>query len=105
LKLIAFSLNPESRIAGLASSSPVDDSNAQRLTLATSKDRADLDATWMLTSFLTSVADLIAEHGWATAMSRFVPEDWSSPTSRLVLIEDPRNVLAPGHEGERAGQN
>ena len=96
MKIIAFTTTPESRRAGLASPSPVDDPDAHRLTLRTSKDRADLDAAWLLTQFLEAVAPVIAEHGWATAMSRFVAEHWSTPTARLVLIEDPGNVLGPG---------
>ena len=95
LKIIAFTTTPIARIAGLASPHPVDDPDAHRVSLSTSKDPDALDATWLLTSFLTSVAPVIVEHGWSIAMSRFVPEDWSSPTARLVLLEDPGNVLGP----------
>ena len=96
MKILAFTTTPESRIAGLAAPYPVDDPDAHRLALSTSKDPDDLDATWLLTQFLEAVAPVIAEHGWSIAMSRFVPEDWSSPTARLVLLEDPGNVLGPG---------
>ena len=95
MKIVAFTTTPESRIAGLASPSPVDDPDAHRVALSTSKDPDDLDATWLLTQFLEAVAPVIAEHGWATAMSRFRAEEWRSPTARLVLIEDPGNVLGP----------
>ena len=96
MKIIAFTTTPAARIAGLAAPHPVDDPDAQRVSLSTSKDPDDLDATWLLTQFLEAVAPVIAEHGWSIAMSRFVPEDWSSPTARLVMIEDPGNVLSPG---------
>ena len=96
MKIIAFTTTPVARIAGLASPSPVDDLNAHRVSLSTSKDPDDLDATWLLTQFLTTVAPVIADYGWSVAMTRFVPEDWSTPTARLVLIEDPGNVLGPG---------
>ena len=96
MKIIAFTTTPAARIAGLAAPHPVDDPDAHRVSLSTSKDPDDLDATWLLTSFLTSVAPAIAEDGWTAALRRFRPEDWSSPTASLVLLEDPGNVLGPG---------
>ena len=98
MKLIAFTTTPIARIAGLASPSPVDDPDAHRVSLSTSKDPDDLDATWLLTQFLTKVAPVIAEHGWSAAMSRFRPKEWNSPNARLVLLEDPGNVLGLGPE-------
>ena len=88
--------SPERGIAGIATPAPVDDPRAHHLTLATSEDPDDLDASWMLTAFLTGVAGVIAEDGWAAALRRFVPEEWSSPTACLVLLEDPTNQLGPG---------
>ena len=96
MKLIAFTTTSQARIAGLAAPHPVDDPDARQVSLSTSKDPDDLDATWLLTSFLTSVAPVIAEHGWSVAMSRFRPEDWRSPSACLVLLEDPLNILGPG---------
>ena len=96
MKIIAFTTTPAARIAGLAAPHPVDDPDARQVSLSTSKDRADLDATWLLTQFLITVAPVIVEHGWSVAMTRFRPEDWSSPTARLVLIEDPLNILGSG---------
>ena len=96
MKILAMTRGPAAGIAGVATPVPVDDPDAHRVSLSTSKDPDDLDATWMLTSFLTSVAPVIAEHGWATAMSRFVPEAWSSPTAKLILLEDPGNILGSG---------
>ena len=97
MKVIALNLSPGAEdIAGVASPFPLDDPDAHRLTLRTSKHRADLDAAWLLTQFLTTVAPLIAEDGWSAALRRFVPEEWSSPTASLVLLEDPGNILGPG---------
>jgi restriction system protein len=41
---------------------------------------------------------VIAEHAWSAALSRFVQEEWRSPTAALVLLADPGNVLGPGPE-------
>lgn len=81
------------RIAGLAAPHPADDNDAPRLTLSLS-DRAErADASWLLTAFLTSVASVIAEDGWAAALRRFVPSEWRSPSAVLVVVEDPGGVL------------
>ena len=96
MKVVAFNMDPGGEIAGVATPFPMDDPDAHRLTLRTSKHRADLDATWMLTAFLNTVAPVIAEDGWTAALRRFAPEAWDSPTARLVLLEDPTNQLGPG---------
>ena len=98
MKVLALNLLPVARIAGVASPSPVDDPDAHEVSLSTSKDRADLDATWMLTAFLESVAPVIAEEGWTAALRRFRPEEWEGPTACLRLLEDPTNQLGPGPE-------
>lgn len=82
-------------IVGVASPHPLDDPDAHRITLRTSKSAADLDATWLLTQFLTSVAPVIAEDGWSAALRRFVEEEWRSPTAALVLLEDPGTCSPP----------
>ena len=97
MKVLAINSVPGHRdIVGVASPYPPDDPDAHRVTLRTSKQRADLDAAWLLTAFLTSVAGVIAEDGWAAALRRFRPEEWRSPTACLVLLEDPLNILGSG---------
>ena len=97
MKVLAINSVPGHRdIVGVASPYPPDDPDAHRLTLRTSKDPDDLDATWLLAAILESIAPVIAEDGWTAALRRIRPEDWCSPTATLVLIEDPGNVLGPG---------
>lgn len=96
MKVIALTRGPDGDIAGVAAPAPVDDPRAHHLTLWTSEEPDDFDAAWMLTAFLQSIAPVIAEEGWEAALRRFVPEDWSSATARLILLEDPLNLLSPG---------
>ena len=96
MKILAMTRGPDGGIVGVATPGPADDPRAHHLTLATSEDPDDLDASWMLTAFLTSVAGVIAEDGWAAALRRFRPEEWRSPTACLVLLEDPLNILGSG---------
>ena len=96
MKVIALTRGPDGDIAGVAAPVPLGDPRAHNLTLWTSDEPDDFDAAWMLTQFLTSVAPVIAEEGWEAALSRFVPEDWRSPSACLVLLEDPLNLLSPG---------
>ena len=69
MKILAMTRSPTRGIAGIAAPVPADDPRAHHLTLATSEDPDDLDASWMLTAFLTSVAGVIAEDGWDAAVS------------------------------------
>jgi hypothetical protein len=99
MKVIAVNATPgHEDVVGIATPFPAEDPNARKLTLRTSKAAADVDATWLLTQFLESVAPVIAEEGWSAALSRFSEEDWTSPTAALRLLEDPGNILGPGPE-------
>ena len=96
MKVIAINATPgHEDVVGIATPFPAEDPNARKLTLRTSKSAADVDATWLLTQFLESVAQVIAEEGWSVALSRFVDEDWTSPTAALRLMEDPGTCSAP----------
>jgi hypothetical protein len=101
MKVLAICTVPgHEEICAVASPWPPDDPDARRITLRTMQTADAIQAGWLITQYLESVVQVIAEEGWETALSRFVDEDWTAPTAALRLIEDPGNILGPGPEVE-----
>ena len=103
MKVIALNVTPgHENVVGVATGHPPGDPNARRITLRTTQDAADTDSAWMLTTYLESIAPVIARDGWESALRGFVDADWRSSTAALQLMEDPTNVLGPGPPTEIA---
>ena len=98
MKVIALNLTPDHKdIVGVATPHPSEDPDANRLTLRTSQDAADADATWLLTQFLESVALGLTRFRGHRSEGMISPE---RPAAGIHLLYDARPVLlnlgAPG---------